>query len=53
MHISLNLFYAERPSKILMVLVGTSYKGNLISLFTSIHYLFMIIGVQKHKLRNN
>ena len=32
---------------------GTRCKGNLISLFSSIHYLFIILGIQKQKLINN
>ena len=33
--------------------VGTCYKGNLIQFFSSIHYLFRTIGIQKHTLINN
>ena len=32
--------------------VVTRYKGNLISLFSSIHLLFMITGIQKQTVIN-
>ena len=33
--------------------VGTRCKGNLMSLFSSSHSLFMITGIQKQALINN